>query len=678
MASLSSNAYVNDAKEATYEPWVFSLLAELASVAVKIKKELEKRKMNYPIMEYGFQEKYKSTEAYRKVVDISYKTDITKFPATWDSEQEARLQELRKKNQIEAIKAQLKQIEQEDKNLEFLIKYFTALDAYFGSENWRKLISAQKEWKEAEKIRNASQLLFSGNASEIDANSVTADSWKKLWQYARKYSEEILEKKGEVSFATIGSKCPLCRQEILDKSIANRMESIDAYVNGKAAETEQNRYKKYENMVKTFPKIKTSEEFSILLDSAGIKENVEAFMHLHDNINAFSNTISGDLKGVEIKQILVKPYLEELITLKKDLNKKYESINALIDVQAQKMLEQQILEVEAEQYLVSIHEMIKKNIENLGKIKAIEQAVKLTATNKITSKSKSLAEEMITADYVRRFENELQELTKSSIAVKLSQQRAGRGKIPYKVVLCDVNGNQIAPQDILSEGENRVTALAAFFAEASGRSENTPLIVDDPISSLDYTYEAKVINRLVRAALNRQVIVFTHRISMVVGIYEKTREIGVNYQEISLLSSNIRKGVPSENSNIGGKVKSQINKVINGKLSKLKNLDEFSEEYKSLFHNTCQEFRNIVEKSVEDVLIGEVVKRFRKDIQTKGRLMKLASITEEDCHLIDRLMTRYSYDDHSMSDETPLQELSLDELEKDIIELKNWIERKSK
>ena len=148
-----SNAYVNDAKEATYEPWVFSLLAELASVAVKIKKELENRKNNYPITEYGFQEKYKSTEAYRKVVDITYKSDITKFPASWDTEQEASLQELRKKNQIEAIKAQLKQIEQEDKNLGLLIQYFISLDAYFCIENWRKLISTQKEWKRAEEIR---------------------------------------------------------------------------------------------------------------------------------------------------------------------------------------------------------------------------------------------------------------------------------------------------------------------------------------------------------------------------------------------------------------------------------------------------------------------------------------------------------------------------------------------
>ena len=68
-----------------------------------------------------------------------------------------------------------------------------------------------------------------------------------------------------------------------------------------------------------------------------------------------------------------------------------------------------------------------------------------------------------------------------------------------------------------------------------------------------------------------------------------------------------------------------------------------------------------------------MVKRFRKDIQTKNRLEKLADITIEDCQMFDRLMTRYSYYDHSMSDETPLIELSVDELEADLVELQTWI-----
>lgn len=673
-----SNAYVNEAKEATYEPWIFTLFAELANVASKIKKELENRKRDYPIADYGFQDKYKDTKAYKMTANITYNTDCLVFPSEWKAEQEDELKELRRKNQISILNERLKQLEREDNSIDLLIGYFVKWEKYFCDTNWEKILNAQKEWKDSAQTKKASEILFSENASEIDARSIDIDSWKKLWQYAHSYSKDVLEKNGENRFTEIGSKCPLCGQIIENKYISERMDSIDSYVNGKVVETERSNYREYERQVKAYPTLKSPEEFKILLDSTGITEDIESVIRLHDDIITYANSLSGDLKSIELKQYSIKSFLDSFEALKKLVKEKYKRTKELMDDNAQKTLELQILEMEAESYLTSIHEVIKKNIENLAKIRELEQAIKLTSTNKITTKSKELAEEMITADYVRRFEIELKDLTKSSIAVKLSPQKAGKGKIPYKVVLCDVNGNQIAPQDILSEGENRVTSLAAFFAEASGRNETTPLIVDDPISSLDYSYEEKVIDRLVKAAKHRQVIVFTHRISMVVGIYEKTKQNGIDYQEVTLLSSKIKKGVPSDISNIGGKVASQLNNLINTKLSRLKKLNEFSEEYKSLCHNICQEFRNIVEKSVEDVLIGEVVKRFRRDIQTKGRLNKLVSITEDDCKLIDQLMTRYSYFDHSMSDETPLQEITIDELENDLLELKNWIAEKSK
>lgn len=103
-------------------------------------------------------------------------------------------------------------------------------------------------------------------------------------------------------------------------------------------------------------------------------------------------------------------------------------------------------------------------------------------------------------------------------------------------------------------------------------------------------------------------------------------------------------------------------------------MDQLSEEYKCLFHNICQDFRNVVEKSVEDILLNGIVKRFRRDIQTKNKLSKLAKITQSDCEMFDDFMTRYSYYDHSMSDETPLVELSFEDLEGDLNKLKSWIE----
>lgn len=673
-----SNAYVNEAKEATYEPWVFTLLSELASVGVKIKEDLERRKKNYSLVEYGFHEKFETTKAYDKVSKVTYKSDLQTFPSEWTPEQEKHLQDLKKNNQIDIVETRIQQLEQQEKNLGLIIEYFTTLETYFGEENWEQICKAQADWQRAQEVKEAAELLFAENANDVDASSVHIDSWKKMWQYAHKYSEDVLEKNGAKRFANSESKCPLCGQVIEDMDVLYRMESIDSYVNGKAVDEEKKAYRIYETKAKNIPDLKSTEDLLALLEVCSCTVDIPAVQQIHSEIVSYVKSLDSEFEKIKLRRFDVTDLLMAFKTQSNLLKEEIKEAKALLDEQAQENLKMQILEAEAEHYLASIYPTVCKNIESLSKINELEKAIKLTATNRITSKGKKLAEELITADYICRFESELQDLTRNSIAVKLSQQKAGKGKIPYKVVLCDVNGNQIAPQDILSEGENRVTSLAAFFAEASGRNESTPLIVDDPISSLDYTYEAKVIDRLVKASRDRQVIVFTHRISMVVGISEKAKEEGIDYAEVTLLSSKTRKGVPADNSSIGGKVKSQLNVLIEGKLRTLKGLDELDDEYVTLFHSICQEFRNIVEKSVEDVLISEVVKRFRKEIQTKNRIEKLAKITDEDCKLISRLMTKYSYYDHSMPDETPLIEMGTDELERDLLDLKEWIAKKSK
>lgn len=669
-----SSAYVNEAKEAAYEPWVFSLFSEMANVANKIRSELKSRESKYIVSEYGFPENLKETEAYKKIQDVTWKSKIENFPTEWSEEQENNLQDLKQKNQIEVVQAQIRQFEFELKNIKLIQGYFESYGTYFGTEVWSKIIQYKQEWKEAFEAKTAAELLFKQNSSELDAESVGVDAWKKLWKYARQYYNQVLEQKKEKPFTKQGGICPLCRQVINTQEASARIETIDTYVNGKVVEKEVSAFKAYEEAVRQYPKPKSKEEITTLVESAGMKEKEQTFYACQEELERFAELIKDDLKNTELS--LVK--LEAVITLLADqyaiVENKINELKPLVSLEENQALLQKIKEYEADKLLVSVHAIIAENIKKLKSLHELEIAKKKTLTNKITVQSKMLAEQMITAEYVNRFDNELKDLTKSGIEMKLVQQKAGRGKIPYKVVLCDVSGNQIAPQDILSEGENRVTSLAAFFAESSGRSENTPLIVDDPISSLDYSYEAKVIDRLVKVAEHRQVIVFTHRISMVVGINEVASNLGVAYNEISLLSSKTRKGVPADVSNMGGKVKSQLNNLINDNLSKLRKMDEFSPEYKSLFHNTCQDFRNIVEKSVEDELLGGVVKRFRKEVQTKNRLAKLAEITTADCNLIDRLMTRYSYYDHSMSDETPLLELTIDELESDLIELKNWFD----
>lgn len=53
--------------------------------------------------------------------------------------------------------------------------------------------------------------------------------------------------------------------------------------------------------------------------------------------------------------------------------------------------------------------------------------------------------------------------------------------------------------------------------------------------------------------------------------------------------------------------------------------------------------------------------------------MWLSEITQSDCKIIDNMMTKHSYYDHSMADETPLQEFALEEIERDVDKLITWL-----
>lgn len=94
--------------------------------------------------------------------------------------------------------------------------------------------------------------------------------------------------------------------------------------------------------------------------------------------------------------------------------------------------------------------------------------------------------------------------------------------------------------------------------------------------------------------------------------------------------------------------------------------------------SVCSDFRIIVKRAVDVVLLNSVVMRFRREVMTKGLLRQLSNITQEDCDLIDDLMTRYSVYEHSQADDLPAVPPELANLETDMKSLADWMGEYSK
>ena len=112
-----------------------------------------------------------------------------------------------------------------------------------------------------------------------------------------------------------------------------------------------------------------------------------------------------------------------------------------------------------------------------------------------------------------------------------------------------------------------------------------------------------------------------------------------------------------------------ISKIPEGK----KILEEQGNEpYSWWAKGVCSNARIMIEKVVEFDLLADVVQRFRRPINTQGKLHNVAKVTTEDCTYIDELMTKYSRYEHSQPNEVPVPPPEPDELEADLNQLKKW------
>lgn len=88
------------------------------------------------------------------------------------------------------------------------------------------------------------------------------------------------------------------------------------------------------------------------------------------------------------------------------------------------------------------------------------------------------------------------------------------------------------PGEVLSEGEQKVIALADFLAETRVRQPAGPVVFDDPVNSLDYRRAQEVADRILALSKTHQVIVFTHSVMFASMLLENSDKTSSKYVDI--------------------------------------------------------------------------------------------------------------------------------------------------
>jgi hypothetical protein len=225
-------------------------------------------------------------------------------------------------------------------------------------------------------------------------------------------------------------------------------------------------------------------------------------------------------------------------------------------------------------------------------------------SSSLTATVKAASGALLNTDFEQRFKAECEALRAPEVGLAFPGRRGEAAR--RKTVSVDHK-----PSKVLSEGEQKVIALADFLAEASLRQTPAPLIFDDPVNSLDYRRIGEVSGRIAVLAEERQVIVFTHNVWLAVELltrFESNRD-ACTYYRVSDEGGKgvIVKGVHPRWDTVK-KSKGKINEAIQS--GEAREGDE-REMFVSLTYSLIRTWCEVV---VEEELFGGVLSRFAPNV----------------------------------------------------------------
>lgn len=269
--------------------------------------------------------------------------------------------------------------------------------------------------------------------------------------------------------------------------------------------------------------------------------------------------------------------------------------------------------------------------EDLEDRKRVRSLRKSCDTALISKKGTELRRQFLTKDFDDRLHEELKQLELDYLPVRVTD-RTEKGANMIGVGLETLRS--VKNSAVLSEGEFRGLALAAFLAEIGGYQDQHGIIVDDPVSSLDHQHRRQVARRLVREARNgRQVVIFTHDLAF---FYEVRDAAIATDPPTKWAVHEVRKDSEHGPGVVhAGQVPWTVQKVSNRidnlrkRLPKLRAVtDRKSDEYRRLVQDFRSDLRRTWERFVESELFFGVVTRFQSEVKTQS--LAGAEVTDDD------------------------------------------------
>ena len=352
--------------------------------------------------------------------------------------------------------------------------------------------------------------------------SINNSEWKDFIKSGEKYKSKV-ENSDKV--------CIYCRQPLRDE---NAIQLIKAYGDFLKDESEQ----KLNNSIQKISNLK--KELNQISTDLSIKDNIQEILKesiIEDTKKTLLETIIAINKEFySIKKELIQSLNDKISDIRNDLSNitnislKLDEISDALKEEIKKLsedntkkatdierLEILLKRLQEKESISNQRENIKKWFEIDIEEKDLRDKANKINTRSITDLSKQAHNNLLTVTLKQKFKEELDFLGYKNLNVKIENAKGGKGTSSTKLTLSKNNDIKA----ILSEGEQKAVALALFIAEAKIQKNKNPIILDDPVNSLDHKIAGKFAQELLK--LENQVILFNHN-RLFLDAFETSKE----------------------------------------------------------------------------------------------------------------------------------------------------------
>ncbi len=500
-----------------------------------------------------------------------------------------------------------------------------------------KVEAVKTEIVGAKRLQQLARKASVSEFQDADFNQTGTPAWLEFLKSAKKLSE--LENSEHAHSFSKGNRCLLCRQNLnieasdlleklwhfLEDESQEKLESVRRQIQRECSRINQLNLDciNEQNVSRRYLENNHSEIMR------KVSEFIDAAKRNRATIFQAIETLEPSAAGEVLPDSAIEKIQTLVVLLQNELSELEQS-------NPQNKINELSYELTALEHRVTLRENLDEILRYVEKIKWTEKARKAIGTTKhITVKYNELFKELVTEKYVKLFESILADLN-CPLKIEI-ETKAQKGETLRHIVLkAENSGKSSQIEKVLSEGEKRAVALADFLTEIVLDERSCGIILDDPITSLDWDWKETVAEKLVAEAASRQVIVFTHDLHFLYLLKKHAEK-----KEIDLEAHQIRK----EGENQPGYVYLNCSPVAEQELHKTDEAEKLwkkAAEAKNLneklyfLQQGFGSLRAAYESLVVNKIFGKVVTRFEERVSI-GRLKDVVV----DAGVLNQIMEKY-------------------------------------